>query len=602
MKYYIALALSILPYISNAQDFDNILMLNLSMHTGSINRVDVDKSERFVLTCSNDKTAKIWDLRSGNLIHTIRVPVNSEDEGKLYAGAFSPNGQLIALGGYTGITRNIKGCIYIVDTKQYRIIHRITGTGGTIADMKFTPDGRYLIAVINDRIGYKIWDTGNWAEINGSQPNDTFPSMCNQMAFTNGNGFILTCNDNYIRKYDNSFRLVRKIKVDGKYPNGVSVSGDKSKIAIAYYRQLNVEVYDSNLNLLYKPSLEGIKVEKPMNHISFSIQNNELVAGGYLAKKNENDFERRYLRKWSENGKGGYVDILATENTVSDIKSLSNGGFIYAGFRADWGIINRAGNNVLYHKSQLSDLGQDDRSQFKMSYDGQVIGITPNEENPFFFNVEMRTFFWDQKSIQPGFKDSIKSIRLSNWQENYGLKLNGESLNVLGEFERCRAVDIDENKEVFYVATNYGIYCFDKNGRKVYFINTASTVHGVRCSADGKLLASISSDGLIKWYNAVTGSHLLSLLVLRESKQWFFFTPNGFYDCSKGAESSIGWCKNNITDFNPVFSTLFTSANINYRPDIIDLVLKLGSVEEAVKIADERKVYNDMMKSEKLNK
>ncbi|MEB3254760.1 MAG: hypothetical protein VKJ05_00080, partial [Synechococcaceae cyanobacterium] len=48
-------------------------------------------------------TARVWDLANGGrLAAVLRVPVGEGDEGKLYAVALSPDGALVAQGGFTG--------------------------------------------------------------------------------------------------------------------------------------------------------------------------------------------------------------------------------------------------------------------------------------------------------------------------------------------------------------------------------------------------------------------------------------------------------------------------------------------------------------------
>lgn len=41
-------------------------------HIGRINRIAVDRSERWLVTASDDKTAWVWDLASGNLERILR--------------------------------------------------------------------------------------------------------------------------------------------------------------------------------------------------------------------------------------------------------------------------------------------------------------------------------------------------------------------------------------------------------------------------------------------------------------------------------------------------------------------------------------------------
>jgi WD40 repeat protein len=56
-------------------------------HLATVMRIDVDASERFLFSASEDKTARIWDLSSGKLLKVLRPPIGDGEEGMLYAVA-----------------------------------------------------------------------------------------------------------------------------------------------------------------------------------------------------------------------------------------------------------------------------------------------------------------------------------------------------------------------------------------------------------------------------------------------------------------------------------------------------------------------------------
>lgn len=79
-----------------------ILRIETGMHTAPIKRIDVDGAGRFLVTGSHDKTVRVWDLASGELLRTLRPPIGEGNEGKIFAVAITPDGELIAAGGLTG--------------------------------------------------------------------------------------------------------------------------------------------------------------------------------------------------------------------------------------------------------------------------------------------------------------------------------------------------------------------------------------------------------------------------------------------------------------------------------------------------------------------
>ena len=74
---------------------DPILRLETGMHTATVTRIDVDRAQRFLVSGSYDKTVRIWDLESGRLYRTLRVPLGEGNLGKVSAVAISPDGATV---------------------------------------------------------------------------------------------------------------------------------------------------------------------------------------------------------------------------------------------------------------------------------------------------------------------------------------------------------------------------------------------------------------------------------------------------------------------------------------------------------------------------
>src|SRR5262245_64429458 len=64
------------------------LQLELGAHAGSIRRLAIDEQRGIVVTASDDKTARVWDLRSGEQRRTLdrkSTRLNSSHLGISYA-------------------------------------------------------------------------------------------------------------------------------------------------------------------------------------------------------------------------------------------------------------------------------------------------------------------------------------------------------------------------------------------------------------------------------------------------------------------------------------------------------------------------------------
>jgi WD40 repeat protein len=78
-----------------------VLVVDPGMHTAMINRASADKDGHWAVTGSDDKTIRVWSLADGALVRTIRLPAGPGNVGKVYAVAISPDGALVAAGGFT---------------------------------------------------------------------------------------------------------------------------------------------------------------------------------------------------------------------------------------------------------------------------------------------------------------------------------------------------------------------------------------------------------------------------------------------------------------------------------------------------------------------
>ncbi|MBC8143084.1 MAG: hypothetical protein H7Y38_16790 [Armatimonadetes bacterium] len=106
-----------------------------------INRIGLDKAGRYLVTASLEKTARVWDSRTGALLRVLRPPLGDGDEGKLYAVAITPDGNAVACAGWTSYEWNEKNSIYFFDRATGRLTRRITGLPNVITHLVFSPDG-----------------------------------------------------------------------------------------------------------------------------------------------------------------------------------------------------------------------------------------------------------------------------------------------------------------------------------------------------------------------------------------------------------------------------------------------------------------------------
>src|SRR5215510_5813745 len=101
-----------------------MLRIETGMHTAKINRIGVDAAGRYLVTGSDDKTVRVWEVATGRLLRTLRLPIGTKSEGIIHAVPISPDGRVIAVGGWTGYqwTNFKKNFVYLFDRESGRMM------------------------------------------------------------------------------------------------------------------------------------------------------------------------------------------------------------------------------------------------------------------------------------------------------------------------------------------------------------------------------------------------------------------------------------------------------------------------------------------------
>src|SRR3954468_12907908 len=103
---------------------DPFLVLEPGRHTAMINRLDADRDGRFLVTASDDKTVRVWAAEDGRLLRTLRLPAGPGNVGKAYAAAISPDGTVVAAGGWS-VSRDHD--VYLFERATGRLLRRVGG-------------------------------------------------------------------------------------------------------------------------------------------------------------------------------------------------------------------------------------------------------------------------------------------------------------------------------------------------------------------------------------------------------------------------------------------------------------------------------------------
>ena len=137
-------------------------------HTNEINSISFSPDGRSLVSGSDDRSVRIWNIRDGS---SKKLPA-SLDASWFSSIAFSPDGRYIAAGdwGYS---------IWIWDSRTHKLVASWKGHKGPVWCLGFTPDGKGLMS--GGDTTFKSWDVRTLGIHEAVQarknviPGDSFP-------------------------------------------------------------------------------------------------------------------------------------------------------------------------------------------------------------------------------------------------------------------------------------------------------------------------------------------------------------------------------------------------------------------------------------------
>jgi len=227
------------------------------MHTAPITRLTTDREGRWVVTASEDKTARVWEVASGRFLQVWRPPQGDGHEGKLFAAALSPDGTTMALGGWTDEVNSL----YLVDRASGRLLHCIAGLPNVVSHLAYSPDGRWLVASLGGTNGVRLFDAASGAEVGRAA--DYGADSYSAHFRADSRRLVTTSWDGQIRLYAvkaGRLQLLKSTKLTGgARPYSARFSSDGRSLAVGFEDSTVVQVLDAEtLAEVARPVTAGI--------------------------------------------------------------------------------------------------------------------------------------------------------------------------------------------------------------------------------------------------------------------------------------------------------------------------------------------------------
>jgi WD40 repeat protein len=554
-----------------------ILRIETGMHTAIIRRIGVDAACRLLVTGSEDKTARIWALPDGGtgepkLLQILRVPIGPDNDGKINAVAFSPDGRLVAAGGWNRTGGDHR--VYIFDAASGMIVRRLEQLKNVIYHLTFSSDGKYLAATIWGGEGVRIWETTDWKLV--GEDKDYGGRDSYGAAFDAANRLYTVNYDGFLRRYGADFKLEAKIKTGGEQPYVVAIDPKNDWVGVGFDNGASVEIYSAkDLQRVFTADTAG---RFDVYGLAWSSDGARLYAGGRGLRGSR-------LRIWDQEGRGKGRDVVAAQDTVMQLLPCRDSIAVSAQDPA-FGLISATGQRQVWLQGSKPDMRDKVGGDFTVSEDGSKVrfGLGYGSNSPVLFDVVAGRLIDQPTAVSGLIAPDTASINVSDWRNNTAPKLNGKPLQ-LTRFEEARSVAIAPGSDRFVLGADWSIRAYSKDGKALWNRPVPGTVWGVNITRDGRYVIAAYGDGTIRWLHLSDGAEVLALFVNTKTREWVLWTPQGYYASSVAGDQYVGWQLNKGWEQAGEFVTAAALKTHLYRPDIIKSALQLADATQAVREA-----------------
>ena len=586
-----------------------LLMLDTGGHMALINAIAFTPDGGQLVSASEDKTIRVWDLATGKTVRTIRGESAPGDQGKIYAMALSPDGKWLAAGGFFDGPGDARNAIRLYDFASGRLVALLKGHENVVSGLAFSSDGRHLISGSGDFTAI-IWDTGSpsGAGVETRRPEHRLRGHGDHIyavGFTpDGARAVTGSNDHELRlwRVADGGEIARmpghgdKVVSLAVAPDGTIASGDDSgEIRLwdggtgAFGKVLarqGTDIGSLSVSPDGKRLLSGVGTGPHHCHVYDLASGQEVVTySGHdnivIATAISPDGH------WAATGGGGNSEIhlwdLASgeRRPGPDGQPLTLGGQGWpvwaAGFSADgtrvgWGNLweshTTLARNPLQHELALpsaADVLPRPRTIAATQADGFLRATASQGE----WSLEHRkggNYGGDalldiKRNGEP--MQSIERGPTDGYQHSsYSFTRDGETIISGGTGGRLTAYDRQVN--------NLGD-----------FIGHEGDVWAVAPSSDGRFLVSGAGDQTLRLWNLQTRELLVTLFHGADG-EWVMWTPQGYYISSPEGDRRIGWQVNRGPDKEARYVRASQLASRLFRPDIVARSMELGSAEAAL--------------------
>ncbi|MBL8345140.1 MAG: caspase family protein [Rubrivivax sp.] len=563
-----------LPATAREPSAEPILRVEAGMHTTLIRRIAVDAPRNRLVTCSDDKTVRVWQMPEARLVATLRPPIDTGHEGQLFAVAVSPDGKTVVTGGWTGWDWDGSASLYFFDVASGDLVKRVGGFKDAIHALHWVRDGEHLLVGLQGRGGlHRLRVADGRIVASDTQYLDKIMEIDERPS----DGLVaVVALDGNARLYGRDLALLGRRPVPGgSKPSSARFSPDGRQLAVGFIDRPALTVLNSrDLGEAFRPAAEGapaLRDQASFTSVAWSSDGRHLYAGGDYRGSGANP-----LYRWDEGGRGALQALPLADNRITEIQQMPGGAIAFAAEDPGLGIVGPNGKRSAWRGPENLDFSGA-QAQIQLSADGAVVRY-PLQRQTGSGPVSLHSF----SPLLPGDQPlgaipkaelfapvtQAPGLVVESWKDSFTPTVNGQKPR-LDEYEMSRSYALAPQRRAVLLGTEWALRLLDEQARELWSVKLPAVASAVNISRDGRLAVAALSDGTLRWFRMSDGREELAYFPHRNGRDWIAWVTDGYYMSSVSGDNFVGWHLNRGRDLAADFFRAVQFDRILYRPDAV---------------------------------
>ncbi|MBW1753934.1 MAG: WD40 repeat domain-containing protein, partial [Deltaproteobacteria bacterium] len=253
-----------------------ILTIETGGHRSYMKDVIFIHDAKYLVSASHDKTIRVWDTSTGDLVRVIRGQIGEGYGGMISSMALSPDNRFLAVGS------SRPGVIRVINFRTGQVEKFIKASAQGIVDLAFSPDGHRLISGSTDKMAW-IWEIQTAKALH---PLAGHGERVHSVAFSHDGKRVATASwDKTIRLWDSkSGSLIKSLEGHNKPVFSIVFTPD-GKHLISGSSDRTIRLWNANTGV---PLGTLARHPGPVKDLKISVDGNSvIVAGGGRQKKTQ---------------------------------------------------------------------------------------------------------------------------------------------------------------------------------------------------------------------------------------------------------------------------------------------------------------------------